>query len=269
MGALSRKAAIVGVDESDEIGVVPEKSRLQHAAEASLNALEDAGLTTKDVDAMFIAGPSPYDMAEYLGIAPKYTDGTSVGGSSFVIHVEHALAAINAGLIDVALIVHGEAGRSSRGRESRDPNLPVQQYERPYGMMIPPHHYSMACSRYMHEFGQERTQNALGEIAVSTRKWAQLNPKALMKDPMTLEDYHESRWISWPFHIFDCCLVTDGGGACVVTSAEVARNTRKKPVWVLGSAEGHDHGSGIGQQPDLTSTIARETGPRALAMAGV
>ena len=269
MGELSRKAAIVGVDESDEIGIIENKSRLQHAAEASFNALDDAGLTLKDVDAMFIAGPSPYIMAEYLGFTPKYTDGTQVGGSSFVIHVGHALAAINAGLIDVALIVHGETGRNSRSWGEEDLNMPNAQYERPYGFAIEPHAYGLACSRYMHEFGQERTQNALGEIAVSTRKWALLNPKALMKDPMTLEDYHNSRWISWPFHIFDCCLVTDGGGATVVASAAAARNTRKKPVWVLGAAEGHDHGEGIVQQEDLASTIARETGPRALSMAGV
>ena len=121
----------------------------------------------------------------------------------------------------------------------------------------------------MYEFGEERTRKALGEIAVSTRKWAQLNPKAAMHDPMTMDDYTESRWISWPFHLFDCCLVSDGGGAVVVASAAAARNARKKPVWVLGSAEGHDHGDGIGQQVDLCSTIARDTGPRALARAGV
>ena len=222
-----------------------------------------------DVDGLFIAGPSPYVMAEYLGITPKYTDGTNVGGSSFIIHVEHALSAINAGLIDVALIVHGEAGRSSRAYSEDDPNMPISQYEHPYGFVIEPHPYALAASRYMSEFGQERTQNALGEIAVSTRKWAQLNPKALMQDPMTLQDYHESRLISWPFHIFDCCLVTDGGGATVIASADVARNCKKEPVWVLGSAEGHDHGEGIGQQQDLCSTIARETGPRSLAMAGL
>ncbi len=269
MADLSRKAAIVGVDESDEIGTVPNKSRLQHAAEASFNALDDAGLTLKDIDAIFIAGPSPYVMAEYLGFTPKFTDGTQVGGSSFVIHVGHALAAINAGWIETALIIHGEAGRSSRAYGEADHNMPAAQYEEPYGFVIEPHAYGLACSRYMHEFGVERTQNALAEIAVSTRKWAQLNPKAVMKDDMTLEDYHNSRIISWPFHLFDCCLVTDGGGATVIASADVARNTKKKPVWILGTAEGHDHGEGIGQQADLLSTVARETGPRALSMAGV
>lgn len=269
MADISRKAAIVGVDESDKIGKVPDKSRMQLASEAAYNALDDAGLNVNDVDGLFIAGPPSYDMAEYMGITPKYTDGTNVGGSSFIIHVEHALAAINAGLIDVALIVHGESGRSARAHVTDDPNRSGTQYEDPYGFMIAPHAYSLACSRYMNEFGEKKTRDALGEIAVATRKWAQLNPKAFIQDPMTIKDYHESRWISWPFHLFDCCLVTDGGGATVVTSADVAKNCKKEPVWILGTAEGHDHGDGIGQQEDLCSTIARETGPRALAAAGV
>ena len=269
MAKLSRMAAIVGVDESDEIGKVPNKSRLQHGSEAAFNALDDAGLSLSDVDGLFVAGPSPYNMAEYMGFTPKYTDGTNVGGSSFVIYVEHALAAISAGLIDVALIVHGEAGRSTRAYAGDDPNMPIAQYEHPYGLVIEPHAYALACTRYMHEFGEERTRNALAEIAVSTRKWAQLNPKAYIQDPMSIDDYHESRWISWPFHLPDCCLVTDGGGATVITSAAVAKNTKKKPVWILGTAEGHDHGEGVLQQTDLASTIARETGPRALEMAGL
>lgn len=268
MSRLSRKAAIVGVDESDEIGYVPHKSAMQHQAEASYNALKDAGLTFKDVDAVFCAGISSYTLAEYLGVTPKYTDSTSVGGSSFVVHVEHALAAINSGLIDVALISHGQAGRSARGREGVNANLPEAQYETPYGALNAPHRYSIACSRYMHLYGEERTRQALAEIAVATRKWAQLNPKALMRDPMTFDDYHNSRWIAWPFHLLDCCLVTDGGGACVVASPRVARHCAKKPVWVLGTAEGHDHHL-LSQMPDLTRTIAYQTGPRAMAMAGV
>ena len=186
MADLSRMAAIVGVDESDEIGKVPNKSRLQHGSEAAFNALDDAGLSLSDVDGLFVAGPSPYNMAEYMGFTPKYTDGTNVGGSSFIIYVEHALAAISAGLIDVALIVHGEAGRSTRAYAGDDPNMPIAQYEHPYGLVIEPHAYSLACTRYMHEFGEERTRNALAEIAVSTRKWALLNPKAYIQDPMSI-----------------------------------------------------------------------------------
>ena len=97
--------------------------------------------------------------------------------------------------------------------------------------------YAMACTRYMHQYGEDRTRQALAEIAVSTRKWAQLNPKAMMQDPMTFDDYHDSRWIVWPFHHLDCCLITDAGASVVVTTAERARGLKKKPVWVLGGAK--------------------------------
>ena len=268
MTDLSRTAAIVGVAESDEIGQVPNKSSLQHHAEAAYNALEDAGLSINDVDGLLTAGFSPLVVAEYLGIEPGYTDGTAVGGSSFIIHMAHAVAAINAGYCEVALVTHGQAGRSARSRAVVDPSEPGSQFEVPYGIIGAPVAYSMACRRYMHEYGEERTRQAMAEIAVATRKWALKNPKAYMKEPMSFEDYHNSRWISWPFHLVDCCVVTDAGGAYVVTTAERARSLKKSPVWVLGAAEGHDHAI-ISQMPSLTSMIARETGKKALARAGV
>ena len=213
-----REIAIVGVAESDEMGTVPNKSSLQHHAEAAHNALADAGLSKNDVNGLFTAGFSTLATAEYLGIQPGFTDSTSVGGSSFVIHVAHAAAAIRAGYCDVALITHGEAGRSVRARGAPDANLPGAQYEAPFGLIGPPINYSMACNRYMHEYGEERARLAMAEIAVSTRKWANLNPKAVMHDtPMSFDDYHNSRWVSWPFHLFDCCLVTDSGAAVIVT----------------------------------------------------
>jgi acetyl-CoA acetyltransferase len=270
MNQLSRTVAIVGAAESDEIGLVPNKSPLQHHAEAGHNALADAGLSVKDVDGLFTAGYSTLATAEYMGIRPKYTDSTSVGGSSFVIHIAHAVAAINAGYCSVALVTHGEAGRSARERVAGlgGAGLPGAQFETPYGFIGAPINYSMACSRYMHLYGEERTRQALSEIAVSTRKWALMNPKAYMKDPMTFDDYHNSRWVSWPFHLFDCCLVTDAGGSIVLTSADRARDLPKKPVYVLGAAEHHDHLM-ISQMPDLTVTPAHSSGPRALEMAGV
>ena len=275
MANLSKTAAIVGVAESDELGIVPNKSALQHHAEAAYNALEDAGLSKNDVNGLFTAGFSTTTTGEYLGIQPRYTDTTSVGGSSFVIHVAHAVAAIHAGYCEVALITHGQTGRSSRiqsfgggGGGFANPNQPAQQYETPYGIIGPAVSYAMAATRYMHQYGEERTRQAMAEIAVSTRKWAQLNPKALIREPMGFEDYHNSRWITWPFHLLDCCLVTDAGAAVVVTTAERARSLRKRPVWVLGAAESHDHGM-ISQMPDLTSTVSRLTGKRSLAMAGV
>ena len=264
-----RDIAIVGVAESDEMGTVPNKSSLQHHAEAAHNALADAGLSKSDVDGLFTAGFSTLATAEYLGIQPGYTDNTSVGGSSFVIHVAHAVAAIRAGFCEVALITHGQAGRSTRGRVGGDPNQPTAQYEAPYGMIGPPINYALACSRYMHQYGEDKTRQGMAEIAVSTRKWANLNPKAAMHEtPMSFDDYHNSRWVAWPFHLFDCCLVTDSGAAIIVTTADRARNCAKEPVWVLGAAESHDHNM-ISMMPSLTSLIARETGPRAFGRAGM
>ncbi len=264
-----REIAIVGVAESDEMGTVPNKSSLQHHAEAAYNALEDAGLAKSDINGLLTAGFSTLATAEYLGIQPGFTDNTSVGGSSFVIHVAHAAAAIRAGYCDTVLITHGQAGRSTRARVPVDPNLPVAQYEAPYGLVGQPVNYSMACTRYMHEYGEERTRQAMAELAVSTRKWANLNPKAAMHDtPMTFDDYHNSRWVSWPFHLFDCCLVTDSGAAIIVTTAEKAASCRKQPVWLLGAAEAHDHNL-ISTMPNYTSLIARESGPKAMSRAGV
>ena len=170
---------------------------------------------------------------------------------------------------EVALVTHGEAGRSARNRAGANGSEPGPQFEVPYGIIGPPISYSMACRRYMELYGEDKTRQALAEIAVSTRKWAQLNPKAYMKDqPMSFDDYHDSRWISWPFHLFDCCLVTDAGGAYVVTTEERARDLKQKPVFILGAAEGHDHGM-ISQMPDLTRTWARYTGPTALSQSGL
>ena len=266
---LSGAAEIVGVAESDKIGKLPDKSALQLHAEAAHNALEDAGIPMSEVDGYLTAGYSTYDAAEYLGIQPRFTDSTIVGGASFVIHIAHAMAAIKAGYCEVALITHGQSGRSDRARAAANRGLPSQQYEAPFGILGPPVSYSMAARRYMHEYGEDRTRQALSEIAVSTRKWANMNEMAYMKDePMTFEDYHNSRWISWPFHLFDCCLVTDAGAAIVITTPERARSARKGGVKVLGVGEGHDH-SMISQMEDLTLPFGRFTGPQALEMAGI
>ena len=272
---LSKKAAIVGVEESDEIGICEGKTSLALHAEAARNALRDAGIDKSEVDFVATAGPSVMQICEYLGIQPSYMDGTSVGGSSFVIQVEHAVAAINAGLANVALITHGEMGYSARrGTASRgidprrfmDPELPSVQFEMPYGTGGPPSVYSLACMRHMHEYGT--THEQLAEIAVASRKWAQLNPKAFMREPMSIDDVLSSRWIAYPFHLYDCCLVTDAGGACVIVGAERAPDLPKKPVWVLGSGEATTHTSMV-NNPDLTQTPARYSGKRAFEMAGL
>ncbi|MCL6517009.1 acetyl-CoA acetyltransferase [Alicyclobacillus sp.] len=265
-----RVAAIAGVAESD-LGETPGKTVLQLQAQAAKAALEDAGLTKDDVDAVFTAGNWAWSttmmLAEYLGIRPRYTDGTNIGGSSFEAHVGHAVAGIRAGLFECALITYGSTQRSdrSRRRPMTGPQL-TAQYELPYGLPTPVGAYALAAMRHMHQYGT--TSEQLAEIAVATRKWAMMNEKAMMREPITIEDVLTSRWIAEPLHLLDCCLVTDGGGAVVVTSAEKARQIAKRPVWVLGHGETHTHNT-IVNMPDLTVTGAVESGRRAFEMAGV
>jgi acetyl-CoA acetyltransferase len=268
MADISGKIAIVGAAESDQIGRVPDKPALMLHAEAARNALAEAGLTKNDVDGLLTAGVSTLELGEYLGIEPRFTDGTSVGGSSFVIHLAHAALAIASGYCNVALITHGESGRSRVGMPARAvaPDALASQFEAPYGLPQPVGSYALACSRHMAEYGTTKEQ--LAEIAVATRKWAMLNPKAMMRDPITIEDVINSRPISWPFNLLDCCLVTDAGGAVVLTSTERAGNLRQTPIALLGFGEGHDH-SLISQMPSLTSFAARHSGRRAFEMAGV
>jgi acetyl-CoA acetyltransferase len=266
--SISGKVAIVGVAESDQIGKVPDKPALMLHAEAARTALAEAGLTKDDVDGLFTAGVSTLELGEYLGIEPRFTDGTAVGGSSFVIHVAHAALAIANGWVDVALITHGESGRSRIGMSERpsSPDSLSGQFEAPYGLMVPPGAYAMSCTRHMHQYGT--THEQLAEIAVATRKWAMLNPNAVMQDPITIEDVLTSRPIAYPFNLLDCCLVTDAGGAIVLTSMERAKSLKSKPVAVLGVGEGHDHAI-MSQMPDLTTFAARHSGKRAMEMAGV
>ncbi len=266
--SIANKVAIVGVAESDQIGRVPDKPAIMLHAEAARNALNEAGLTMQDVDGLFTAGISTLELGEYLGIEPHFTDGTSVGGSSFVIHLAHAALAIANGWINVALITHGESGRSRVGMPGRvlTPDSLSGQFEVPYGIPQPVGSYAMACTRHMHEFGT--THEQLAEIAVSTRKWAMLNPKAMMQDPITVEDVLNARPITYPFTLLDCCLVTDAGGAVVMTSMERARDCKQTPVALLGVGESHDH-SLISQMPSYTSFAARTSGKLAFEMAGV
>ncbi len=266
--SISGKTAIVGVAESDEIGKVPDKPALMLHAEAARSALAEAGLTKDDVDGLFTAGVSTLELGEYLGIEPKVTDNTSVGGSSFVIHIAHAATAIATGRCEVALVTHGESGRSRVGmpRRANDPDSLRGQFEAPYGLPQPVGAYAMACTRHMHEYGT--THEQLAEIAVATRKWASLNPKAMMRDPITIDDVLNSRPISYPFNLLDCCLVTDAGGAYVMTTAERAKGLKQKPVMVMGVGEGHDHAM-ISQMPSYTNFAARYSGKRAFEMAGV
>jgi acetyl-CoA acetyltransferase len=262
------KAAIVGAAESDLGEVGPGFTPLDLIGQATKGALADAGLDKGDVDGLFSAS-AYYSMAavsagEYLGIRPRYSDATNMGGSSFVSHLLHAAAAIDAGLCEVALVVYASTQRSGGGfRGVSDPPNP---YETPYGPRYPVSMYALAASRHMHEYGTTREQ--LAEVAVAAREWAKLNPKAFMRGDLTVEDVLASRMISSPLSLLDCCLVTDGGGALVVTSAERAKDLGKTSVYLLGAAEAHWHRN-ISQMPNLTVTAAAESGPRAYEMAGI
>ena len=267
----SARAAIVGVAESD-IGRTPDKTVLQLQAQAARAALDDAGLQFADVDALFCAGNWAWSpnllLAEYLGIQPRYTDTTNIGGSSFEVHIGHAVAGIEAGLFEVALIAYGSTQRSDRSRGRGSPFLKLtEQYEEPFGLPNPVGSYALAAMRHMFEYGT--TSEQLAEVAVATRKWASMNERAMKREPITIEDVLNSRWIAEPLHLLDCCLVTDGGGAVVVASAERARQTRKAPVWVTGHGGSHTHNS-IVNMPDLAvHQAAVASGRAAFAMAGL
>jgi acetyl-CoA acetyltransferase len=268
MKALSNSTCIVGVDESDEIGTLPGKSQLTLHVEAIHNAVRDAGLRVADIDGVFTAGQhSPATIAEAIGVIPRYVDGTTIGGCSFIIMVGHAMLALHHGLCDVAVISHGESGRSGVGvTPRRDTALPGQ-WELPYGFGGAPTYFGLITTRHMHEYGTTLEQWA--QVAVSTRQWAALNPKARNREPLTVQDVLNSRPVVWPFNILNICLVTDAGGAVVMTRADRARDTAKKPVYVRGAGEGAEHVM-LTQMRNLTfSQATRIAGEKAFAMAGV
>lgn len=266
--------AIVGVAESD-LGSVPDKTIFQLQMEAAKAAIDDAGLKKDDIDGVltafpFHAGHMPsMALAEYLGIQPSFSDSTIVGGSSFETHVGHAMAAIQAGLCTTCLITYGSTQKAEKSRNPQGAygdREPPWQFEAPYGPPLPLAAYAMAARRHMHEFGT--TPEQLAEIAVSTRKWANLNPKAYAKGPLTMDEVLNAPVVCNPLGRFDCCLVTDGGGAVIVTSLERAKDLKKRPIEVLGFADSHSH-MGISQMPNLVRTAAAVTGPKALEMAGL
>ena len=239
--SISHKVAIVGAAETEELGQLPDRSMLQLHAESALRAVADAGLSMSDIDGVATAGASPAALTEYLGIAPRWADGTSVGGGSFLMHVGHAAAAIAAGYCDTVLITHGESGRSrvGVGGPARGPSTPGGQFEAPYGVFGPPTMFSIPVVRHMTDYGT--THEQLAAVSVATRQWASKNPRAAMQDPITIDDVLNSRMICYPFHLLNCCLVTDGGGALVLVSEDRADDFPKKPVWLLGRGESVQH----------------------------
>jgi acetyl-CoA acetyltransferase len=261
-------AAIVGAAESDLGQVGPGFNVIDLMAQGTARALDDCGLGLKDVDGIFCATTqsrtSGLNLSEYLGISPAYIDSTIIGGSSFMFHVGHALAALQLGLCNVAVIAYGSTQRSI-GRQNASVRE-VNPYETPYRPFLPSTAYALAASRHMHEFGTTREQMAA--VAVAARQWALLNPVAWEKKPLTIAEVLAARMVSYPFTVRDICLVTDGGGAIVLTRPDRAKSLKKKPVYVLGHGQAITHAN-ISSMPDLTVTGALASGREAYAMAGL
>jgi acetyl-CoA acetyltransferase len=261
-------AAIVGAAESDLGEVAEGLNPIDLMAQGVTRALGDCGLALKDVDGLLCAATqsrtSGLSLSEYLGISPAYIDTTILGGSSFMFHVAHALAALQLGLCQVAVIAYGSTQRSIGRRQASVRE--INPYETPYRPFLPSTAYALAASRHMHEFGTTREQ--LAAVAVAAREWALLNPAAWEKKPLTIPEVLGARMVSYPFTVRDICLVTDGGGAIVLTTPERARGLKKPPVYVLGCGEAITHAN-ISSMPDLTVTGALQSGREAFAMAGL
>jgi len=262
--------AVVGAAESTRIGAVPEMSQIMLHADAALNAMADAGLKPSDIDGLACVGPMmPQQIAHYLGITPHWVDGTGVGGCSFMLHVRHAVAAITAGYARTILITHGESGKSRINATPRppEPESLAGQFEAPFGPYGPPTLFPIPVLRYMKATGT--THEHLAQVAVVQREWAAKNPRALFRDPVTIEDVLASRMVAYPFRLLQCCPVTDGGGALILTAAERATDFPSPPVYILGSGESVES-TLISQMEDFTSSRAfRVAGPTALKMAGI
>ena len=277
---MSRSPVIVGVADAPthERGrALPGATVLSIQRGAANEALAQAGLTMRDVDGLAVAGmwgmPGPGAMqpvllTEYLGLEwPRYLDGTNVGGAAFVLHAGRAAEAIRSGQADVVLIVYGSLQKSQAARAlGGRPAMFSNQWDIPAGLPLPVGAYAMAAQRHAHVYGS--TRETLAEIAVATRAWAALNPAAAFREPMTVDDVLDARMIASPLGRYDCCLVTDGGGAVVMTTEERARDLRRPPVHVLGHGASASHAS-IAHMPDMAKLeVAEHSSRRAYAMAG-
>jgi len=261
------KTAIVG-SATFGCGAAPGLTSMELAHQASVMALASAGLKPSDVDGLFVVitddALSGLTFAETLGIHPRFLDNNRAGGSSFQVHAMLAALALDAGLCDVALIAYGSNQRSSSGKlvQASRPS----PWESAYRPLRPISSYALAAARHMHQYGTTKEQ--LGAVAVAARQWAQLNPEAFSREPLSLGDYLGARIVADPFGVRDCCLVTDGAAAVVMTRADIARDLCARPAYVLAGAQATTHRE-IASMADLTVTGLAEAAPRAYAQAGV
>lgn len=266
MSGIRGKTIVAGVGMAG-VGEAPGRTAQDLLAEASVAALADAGLTLRDVDGLFTAQVGRHmptlEIAEYLGIQPPVNLGTNTGGNSAIDHLLWAAMALDAGLCDVALICYGN---NPRTRPAFSGPFDTTPYEARYEPRDPISSYALAAARHMHEFGTTREQ--LAAVAVSSRRWSQHHPLATKREPLTIEDVLASRMLCDPLTVLDCCLVTDGAGAVVLTRAERAPDLPHPAVHVLGVGSGLTHRH-ISQMPRLVETAAVTSGARAFAMAGL
>lgn len=271
--ALRGSAAIVGVGTFG-FGEAHGFTDMELLARSAHAAVADAGLKMSDIDGLCTASVTStmwtLPVTEYLGLNPRYVNGTMLGGSSFIAHLLPAMQALQSGQCNAVLVCYGSVQRTAqfgraeiaKARRWLDP----QPFETPYEPMQPVSAYALAASRHMHEFGT--TRRHLAEVAVAARAWAALNPQAFMRGPLSIDDVLNARMVSDPLSVRDCCLVTDGGGAYVMVRADRARHLAKAPVYVLGNATAVWHRQ-ISSMPDLTVTAASQSGRDAYAMAGL
>ena len=278
MNSLRYKAAIVGASETTELGSIPDKTAFQLHVDASVNAINDCGIDKNEIDGIATT-MSPAALAHYLGIIPTWIDNTQVGGTSFLVHVRHAAAAIASGLCETVLVAMAESGRNRVGEQAgrigdvasmsggrRDSSFPGQ-FESIYGVAGPTTQFGMGVLRYMKETGL--THEQLASVPVAQRKWANKVPRAMYGDIITIEDVFNSRMICYPFHLLECCLVTDGGGALIITSAERAKDFPTKPVYIMGTGESVESPV-VSQMYDMTTSAAFKTSSKkAFEEAGV
>ena len=278
MNSLRYKAAIVGASETTELGSIPDKTAFQLHVDAAVNAINDCGIDKNEIDGIATT-MSPASLAHYLGIVPKWIDNTQVGGTSFLVHVRHAAAAIASGLCETVLVSMAQSGRNRVGEETgrigdvsgqsggrRDNSFPGQ-FESIYGVAGPTTQFGMGVLRYMKETGLSHEQ--LASVPVAQRKWANKVPRAMYGDLITTDDVFNSRMICYPFHLLECCLVTDGGGALIITSSERANYFPTKPVYIMGTGESVETPV-VSQMYDMTTSAAFKTSSKkALEESGI